>query len=913
VSESTPAGIVTFLFTDIESSTHLWELYPDAMKPVLARHDAILQRAVESNHGEVVKTTGDGCLAAFESAAGAIQAALAAQQALLDEPWQEIQPKTVRVRMGVHTGEAEARAGDYFGPALNRAARLMSVGHGGQILISNATAELAGAALPAHAALHDLGEHRLKDLMRPEHVYQLVHPSLPSEFPPIRSLDSLPNNLPTQLTSFVGRQNEIAEIKRLLASARLVTLTGSGGTGKTRLAQEVSVQELSAFTHGAWFIELAPLADPAQIMPALAQVFGLQEQPVTPMAALVTDYLGDKKALLILDNCEHLIAACARLADDLLHHCPGLKIIASSREALGIAGEVAYRIPSLVDSEAAQLFAERARAINPRFNLTETNASSIAKICSRLDGIPLAIELAAARVKLLTPEQIAARLDDRFRLLIGGSRTALPRQQTLRALIDWSYDLLSEEEKRLLRIASVFVGGWTLEALEAVSDDPDTLEHLEQLVNKSLVVTEDHGSEMRYFLLETIRQYAREKLLDAGVGEAGRVRDRHLEFFVKLSEASVPRLTGPEMIDCLDELEPEQDNLRAAVEWAIENDPLSALRMAVLLPIFWARRLSATEGYAWVKVALARAEASIHLEGDGALPYLNARALALLGEAAMAFQIGDNGSARTAIEASVALARRVNATATLAYAMALGSTICGFLGEIDTAQTWSKESTDLSRQHGFAFVLATVVGMEMFLAVLMNRPVPPGFGEETIRTARASGNPWALAMALTNVGRVKMAYGNPAEALPYFEEAAALFQKIRDPSMYNSSRSEMGHLFRKQGRYAEAAAVYRETIYTFQDLGQRAAVAHELECFAYMAAAQGQNERAARLLGAAEALRELTKSDMTAMERRDYEPAVSGLRAHMDRAALAKAWAEGRAMEMKQAIAFALGQVKGGE
>ncbi len=303
-------------------------------------------------------------------------------------------------------------------------------------------------------------------------MWQLVAPDLATEFPPLKSLTTVPNNLPLQLTSFVGREKEIAEITGLLNSTRLVTLTGSGGTGKTRLAQEVGAEVLSAFTNGVWLIELAPLSDPAQIIPTLAQVFGLQELPFNPLANLVKDYLRDKKILLLLDNCEHLIEACARLADDLLHQCAGLKILASSREALGIAGEVAYRIPSLADSESTQLFVDRARAANSKFNLTDSNASAIAQICHRLDGIPLAIELAAARARLLSAEQIAARLDDRFRLLVGGSRTALPRQQTLRALIDWSYDLLSDEEKRLLQFSSVFVGGWTLDALEAVSEDP---------------------------------------------------------------------------------------------------------------------------------------------------------------------------------------------------------------------------------------------------------------------------------------------------------------------------------------------------------------------------------------------------------------------------------------------------------
>ncbi|HMX21252.1 MAG TPA: adenylate/guanylate cyclase domain-containing protein, partial [Anaerolineales bacterium] len=475
-----PFGTVTFLFTDIEGSTKLWEQHPEAMKTALAKHDSILKDAIESNRGHVIKTTGDGFHAVFATAMDGINASVTAQRELHSSFFLHPSSLSLKVRMGIHTGEAELRNNDYYGGTLNRAARLMSVANGGQVLLSNTTADLVREQLPAEITLRDLSEHRLKDLTRPERIFQIVHPELPSEFPPIKTLDAFPNNLPAQLTSFIGREKEINEIINALNTSRLVTLTGSGGTGKTRLSVEVGSQLLTNFQHGVWLVELAPLSNEAQIIPALAQAFGLQELPFNPLAKLVDDYLRDKKLLLILDNCEHLIDACARLADHLLHLSAGVKILASSREALGIAGEVAYRTPSLADSESTSLFLDRARAANSKFSLTESNASAIAQICHRLDGIPLAIELAAARTKILSAEQIATRLDDMFRLLVGGSRTALPRQQTLRALIDWSYDLLSDEEKRLLQFASVFVGGWTLDALEFVANEPNTLELLEQ-------------------------------------------------------------------------------------------------------------------------------------------------------------------------------------------------------------------------------------------------------------------------------------------------------------------------------------------------------------------------------------------------------------------------------------------------
>ncbi|HNC91307.1 MAG TPA: adenylate/guanylate cyclase domain-containing protein, partial [Anaerolineales bacterium] len=599
-----PFGTVTFLFTDIEGSTKLWEQHPEAMKTALAKHDSILKDAIESNRGHVIKTTGDGFHAVFATAMDGINASVTAQRELHSSFFLHPSSLSLKVRMGIHTGEAELRNNDYYGGTLNRAARLMSVANGGQVLLSNTTADLVREQLPAEITLRDLSEHRLKDLTRPERIFQIVHPELPSEFPPIKTLDAFPNNLPAQLTSFIGREKEINEIINALNTSRLVTLTGSGGTGKTRLSVEVGSQLLTNFQHGVWLVELAPLSNEAQIIPALAQAFGLQELPFNPLAKLVDDYLRDKKLLLILDNCEHLIDACARLADHLLHLSAGVKILASSREALGIAGEVAYRTPSLADSESTSLFLDRARAANSKFSLTESNASAIAQICHRLDGIPLAIELAAARTKILSAEQIATRLDDMFRLLVGGSRTALPRQQTLRALIDWSYDLLSDEEKRLLQFASVFVGGWTLDALEFVANEPNTLELLEQLVNKSLVVTEEREGEMRYFLLETIRQYAREKLFEAK--QASAARDRHFIHYKNSTSGlwDVSRFNNETELQRLKAMQGEMENLRAAFEWGLQNHVQDALDLAANMATSITMIGGPMEGTAMLKMAM---------------------------------------------------------------------------------------------------------------------------------------------------------------------------------------------------------------------------------------------------------------------------------------------------------------------
>jgi predicted ATPase/class 3 adenylate cyclase len=676
-----PTGTVTFVFTDIEVSTKLAQQYPDALPVLLARHHEILQAAIQAHSGYLFQVVGDSFSAAFHSAKDALEAALDAQRHLHKEEWS---PAPIKVRMGIHTGAAQLAddptiEGPYSGYAtLALTQRIMSAAHGGQILLSQSTYELTRDVLAEESQFIDKGEHRLKSILRPIRLYQLNAPDLPSQFAPLNTLEYSPHNLPDQLTSFIGREKEIAEIKSLLHSARLVTLTGSGGTGKTRLSQEVGAQELTNFPHGVWLIELAPLTDPAQIIPAMAQVFGLQELPFRPLASLVMDYLRGKTILLLLDNCEHLIEACARHADDVLHQCAGLKILASSREALGIAGERVYHTPSLANTESTQLFVDRAQAANSKFQLTESNASSIAQICSRLDGIPLAIELAAARVKLLLPEQIAARLHDRFRLLVGGSRTALPRQQTLRALIDWSYDLLSDEEKRLLQFASVFVGGWTLDALEAVADDPNIIEHLEQLVNKSLVATEERETEMRYFMLETIRQYAREKLFEAK--QSSVARDRHFIYFNQLSETWWETFRSSNILPILSRIDDEIENFRAALEWGLENHTEENVRLAANFCVTSTMLSVPAEGVGIVMAAVERAKALPPAAGGEADLYrkkLIAKALFVQGMVGLG--VGKLPLVVEAVQEAIAISRKIGDKQMLGYSLGMYYTASSFI------------------------------------------------------------------------------------------------------------------------------------------------------------------------------------------------------------------------------------------
>jgi predicted ATPase/class 3 adenylate cyclase len=629
-----PGGTVTFLFTDIEGSARLWEHYPDAMKLTLARHDALIAASIEQFEGILIKSKGEGdsAFAVFSRATDAVAAVDAIQRQLHQESWSPQTP--LHVRIALHTGEAALRDGDYFGSVVNRCARLRALAHGGQALLSRATFELVRDALPADVRLDFLGAHRLKDLQRSEDVYQLSHPDLPTDFPPLRSLDNLPNNLPIQTTSFIGRNREMAEIKRLLEVTPLVTLTGSGGSGKTRLALQIAAELADQYADGAWLVELAPLTDPATVPEALASALSVVADEKQPLQQALTAFLRPRNLLLVLDNCEHLLAACAQLLNTLLHACPDLRVLASSREGLGVSGEQIYSVPSLtlpnpdhlpsVESldqyEAVQLFIARAILNKADFAVTNANAPAVAQVCHRLDGIPLAIELAAARTKALSIEQIAARMDDRFRLLTGGSRVVLPRLQTLRAAIDWSYDLLTDPERVLLCRLSVFAGGWTLEGAEKVGmDEPieawEVLDLMTSLVDKSLVVMEVQSDTARYHLLETVRQYARDRLLDRGIRESDLARIRHRDFYLVLTEEANSHRVSPDQQVWLERLNIEYSNLRLALQFCLEagktDDELNsahgeaALRMCAEMEWFWGTRGHKSEGLRWCTEALA--------------------------------------------------------------------------------------------------------------------------------------------------------------------------------------------------------------------------------------------------------------------------------------------------------------------
>jgi predicted ATPase/class 3 adenylate cyclase len=909
-----PSRTITHLFTDIEGSSALWEKHPEGMQTALARHDALLREAIEAHAGRVVKTTGDGCHAAFDTALSAIGGALAAQQALCTEPWTEIQPQSLRVRMALHSGEAAARAGDYFGQALNRAARLMSIGHGGQILVSAATAELVRDQAPPGTALLDLGEHRLKDLIRPEHVYQLSGPGLPTEFPALRSLSALPNNLPVQLTSFIGREKEMAEVRRLLDATRLLTVTGPGGTGKTRLALQTAADVLDSFADGVWLVELAPLADPVLLVQTIATTLGVREQPGRALLDSLLDYLRAKTLLLLLDNCEHLIDACAQLAAALLGGCPRLKILASSREALGVTGETAYRVPSLAlpdpsqttletltECESARLFIERAQAAQPHFTLTARNLGAIVQITQRLDGIPLAIELAAARVKVLSAEQIADRLDDRFRLLTGGSRTALPRQQTLRALIDWSNDLLTEPERAAWRQLSVFAGGWTLEAAEGVIGG-EALDWLSHLADKSLISVEERDGAARYRLLETVRQYGRDKLLEAG--ESAATRDRHLAYFLDWTTRLEPIFYSRDMLLALNQFDLELDNIRAALAWAQEHDPEAALQLASTLTPTGNRGYS-TEWRRWLRDIFPRFDALLPAEDETSRARLAMRAKGLFAAGLLAFNEGENRAARALLVESVALARETGQDLTRAKALNMLATILvtedGVLALEAIDEGWQ-----VSQAIQFRWGLAAFLSLRSTLARLRgDYAAAAAYNEQLVPLMRAIGHPWLSALTTLSVGLMAAQQANYTEAAARLEESAQLFGQIGDRHFVTVAQSERAHIERLQGRYEQAMALYARTIVGWQELGHRAGAAHQLECIGFIAIAQSQPQKAARLLGAAEAMRESIESQMTPAEREEYDRHFAALRGQLSEAEFAAAWAAGRTLSLDEAVAYA--------
>jgi predicted ATPase/class 3 adenylate cyclase len=936
-----PTGTVTFLFSDVEGSTRLLERHPAAYRAAVRRHHDLLRGAGEARGGAVFETVGDAVYAAFAHASDAVAAALAGQRALAAEPWPA--GAAPRVRMGLHTGEADLQGGHYFGAPLYRCGRLMAAAHGGQVVLSAATQELVRDALPEGATLKDLGEHRLRDLQRPERVFQLLAPDLTPEFPPLRTLDALPNNLPLQLTSFVGRERELAAVRERLTRHRLLTLTGPGGTGKTRLALQVAADLLPEYPDGVWLVELAALADPALVPQAVAQAVGVREEPGRPLLATLADALRPRRLLLLLDNCEHLLDACARLVDALLRACPRLAVLATSREALGIAGEAPHRVPSLalpdaehpppvaalVQYDAVRLFAERAAVVQPTFAVTPENAAAVVELCRRLDGIPLALELAAARVRVLPVAQVLARLEDRFRLLTGGSRTALERHQTLQAAVDWSYDLLTDPEKVLFARLGVFAGGFTLEAAEMVASDQgpvagprpaapasgrtpttdhqplitseDVLDLLTRLVDRSLVVADaEPDGTARYRLLETLRQYARQRL--AASVETDHVRARHAAHFLVFADQAEPQIRGTDPAPCLDRLELEMDNFRSALDWTeASGEAEVGLRLVAALFWFLAHR-HPTDGQSWLSRLLVLSTTPT------VAPAIRAKALNTAGW--LAWRVGDLAAARASCEQALDLARRAGDRAQIAWALTGLGWFASARGEDAVARPLLEESLALYEAIGdrrdVAYplrALATIAGRAR------DRDRAVAYFERALAIHRAVGDPNALGGVLLNQGTLARDFLDFTEARRLYEESLAFSRAAGNTIGTASTLYALARLALLQHDHAAAREAFVHSITIFHEAGMRRAAARTLGWLTAVAAAERQWDRALRLGGAAVALREAmdaTDPGRPGRDEADVEQVRAQAAAALGEPTAAAAWATGQAMALDEAVAFAL-------
>ncbi len=882
-SDVMPRGTVTFLFTDLVGSTRLWARYPDVMPTAHARHDALLREAVGARHGVIYKVVGDALQVAFSTVADALLAAIAAQRALLAEQWPTAE--ALLVRMALHTCAAVPQPdGDYRTPALNHLARLLTAAHGGQILLTVAAADsVADVSLGTN--LRDLGEHRLRDL-EPEHIYQVVHPGLLADFPPLTQGVHRSHALPAQANSLIGREDEMAAAKSLLLQpdVRLLTLTGPGGTGKTRLSIAVAAAPHDDVTDGVFFIALAPIAEPDLVIPTIARELGVQEEAGRPLRESLIDRLRNRRLLLVLDNFEQVTAARSDIAD-LLAASPELKILVTSRAALRVRAEREFPVPPLTlpdlqrlppaeqlsQYEAVRLFIDRAVAVKSDFALTNQNALAVAKICARLDGLPLAIELAAAWTKLLPPPALLVRLEQRRLALAGGPRDLPERQQTLRGAIAWSYDLLLAAEQALFRRLAVFVGGCSVEAAEAVATTGalavDVFDGLAALVDKSLLrQTEGYEGEARFTMLETIREYGLEQL--EASGEAELTRRAHAAHLLALAEEMSPLTWGSEQAHVLDRLEGELDNLRAAFAWALSGqETLLALDLGIHLEKLWDVRGYLSEGRDWLERASA-----LPMDGVPGGP----RAQALSNAGSIAQSQGDLDGARELQERALTILR-----------------------EVDTE----------GGRRGTAHVLNRL-GIIVYLQGDIERAVV--LQEDALARFRALDDKGAIAMTLNNLGVDAEAQGDYARARVLYEEALVLQREASDTQSIALFLSNLGGIARLQGDIAAAAAYHHESLLVWRELQDRWNTVATLLEVGRLAAIREKHESAARMFAAGEALTEAVGAPLIAREeeRLTHERDVAAVRAALDASRLAAAWAAGRSLRLDEAITEALALTK---
>ena len=872
---SLPVGTVTFLMTDIEGSTKAWDTSPMSAKPALELHDRIVLEQVEKNRGQIVESgrEGDSVLAVFTQASDAVACALEAQRSLQREDW----PGGVemRVRIAVHTGAAELRSGHYIGAPLYRCARLMATAHGGQILISKATEELVWDGLPNGVSLRDLGMHRLRDMSRPEQVYQVLHPDLPSEFPDLRSLEQ-PNHLPIQLTTFVGRRRELKEVKKALSANRLVTLTGAGGCGKTRLALQAVAELLHEYPDGAFFVDLSPVTDQSLVAACVATALGLREKSGTSRETTVLEYVASRRLLLVLDNCEHLLEGCTTLATRMLAGAAELRILATSQQPLDVPGELRWRVPSLglppsegrgadlnatLASEAVQLFVERARLTRTGFALDERSGSSVVQICRRLDGIPLAIELAAAQVTVLTPQDIVTRLDDRFRLLGAGKRTGTPRQQTLLAAVTWSHDLLDEGQRILLRRLSVFSGGFDLDAAETVGaggsvEVADVLSVLTALVEKSLVVADaGTGGRARYRLLETLREFARARLIEAG--EQYEVIRSHALYYADLVDDSERKSRGSDGEAWLNGLDEDHDNARSALNWALGRDPQIAARLAI--------------GWSWYQLA---------------------RGHITEGRESLVKVVDDSQNVSTDLRSDA-----LRSAATLAF----------FQGDHADTDRLYKEAWILQGDESSERAASILIGIGNVAFDRADWSAARASYERALVIASDCGSVDRQASALGNIGECAIWEGDLPAARSLLTQSIALYEKAGDRRMGAVAEKNLAYVAMVEGRMDEALAILRAVLTVFTQFNDPLFAATTIESFSEAAAIQQQSERALRLGGAATALKEkIGSGNVFPPEKARSEGLWARMRELLPPGAGAAAWETGKQMSLEEAVDYAL-------
>src|SRR5947209_814260 len=945
-----PAGTVTLLFTDIEGSTRLLQQLGDRYDGVLAECRQAFRSGFQAYGGYEVDTQGDAFLVAFARATDAVLAAVMIQRSLANHPWPG--GVLVQARIGLHTGEPRLASEGYIGLDVHHAARIMNAGHGGQVLLSQTTRDLVEHDLPEGVRLRDRGEHRRKDLGRKSHLFQLVIDGMPADFPPLRTLVAHPNNLPIQPTPLVGREQDVLAVKDLLCHEQvcLVTLTGPGGVGKTRLSLQVAAELTEHFSDGIFFVSLAPLSDPALVVPTIARTLGIREAAGYSLLDRLKEELQQKQQLLLLDNFEQVVSASVQVAD-LLTVCSQLKLLVTSRQVLHVHAEHEYAVPplampdlthlpdpaTLAHCPAVALFLQRAQSVKPEFALTDTNARAVAEICAHLDGLPLAIELATARMKLLPLQALLARLGQRLTLLTSGARDAPVRQQTLRNTIEWSYHLLDPREQRLFRRLAIFVGGCTLTSIEAVckalNDDAEPiLDGVASLIDKSLLLhIEQEGQEPRLLMLETIREYGLETL--AASGEMESTRKAHADYYVLLAEEAEPELAGAQQVVWLKRLEREHDNLRAAMQWSLERGEAGkriekALQLGGVLERFWVVRGHRSEGRAFLAEVLTRSAGektplrakaliaaarlafsqnryeqgeALAQEGRALFRELGDRrgiALSLDRLGMAAWRRGNFTMARALMEEDLALFREVGDQQRVAWSLFTLALLASKQGEYSRAQILLGESLALHRTLGNTRGIAASLS-QLAWVIFVSRGDKARVSTllEEVRTLnREVGDKEGLAVSCTLSAWFALSQGNTAAARSLVEEGLILYREMGHQEGTAESLTMLARVEAYQGNYATARKLYEESLKIAQDMDDKELIASSLEGLAVVAAVQGEPARAARLWGAAEALREVIGAPLPPIERVDYERLVAKTRVQLGEEAFTSTWAQGRTM-----------------